>query len=167
LNLTFDEITDHVQFEDLAVSYFEELKRTRKHNISEIEVKPSGIGIDGGRDLLVKIRVNDGLFAFRRKWVVQCKFHSNAISTTEISDINIPSLIHSYKADGYLLICRQKPTSKLTTFLEGLDSECKFSYLYKCWYGDPFLLKLRDHPRLLEKFFPKYNKYLQEMNQRK
>lgn len=161
--ISFDEIENHVQFEDLAVSYFEELKKDQRNNISEIEVFPSGIGTDGGRDIILKIRTTDGLFGFERKWVVQCKSHDRAISTDEIADINIPSLIHSYHAVGYLLICRQKPTSKLTTLLENLSKECKFSYYYKCWYGEPFLNKLLDHQKTIQKYFPKYWKYLTMM----
>lgn len=159
MELSFDEIQDDRQFEDLAVSYVEALHRVKK-NILEIDTRPSGVGVDGGRDIFAKIRIHDGLYAFERRWVIQCKFHANSISTSEIADINIPSLVHSYDAHGYLLICRTKPTSKLTSFIENLGRECRFKYLYRILYGDPYLKLIRDHPRLIQQYFPKYSDFL-------
>jgi predicted helicase len=138
MKLSFDEIENHSQFEDLVVSYFEQLKNDTTNNISDICIKPSGLGTDGGRDILVTLRVNDGLVTFDRIWVIQCKFHNKSISTEAINDVNIPTLIHSYNGIGYLLVCKKKPTSKLTNFFESLEQNCRFNYKYTCWYGDPF-----------------------------
>jgi len=159
LELTFDEIKDDREFEDLTASLLESLSKVKK-NITEITVLPSGVGADGGRDILVKLSIHDGLYHFDRRWIIQCKFHNKAISTSDIADINIPSLIHSYNAHGYLLACRVKPTSKLTSFIENLDKECKFKYKYRVIYGNALLGMIRDHPLLIEHYFPKYHKYI-------
>ena len=89
---------------------------------------------------------------FERIWVVQCKFHIRDISTDKISDVNIPSLLHSYKANGYLLICRTRPTSKLTVLLERLEENCIFGYKYNCWTGETFKRRLTKTANILTQF---------------
>lgn len=144
------------------VSYFEDLKNEKESKIVDIEVKPSGIGTDGGRDILVTFKVSDTVTTFERRWVVQCKFHKSNISTKQISDINIPTLLHSYKACGYLLICKQKPTSKLTELFERLENNCRFENKYSIWSGEQFkrLLIVKSQKELLQQYFPKYFDYL-------
>lgn len=50
--LSFNEIKDGQQFENLVVAYFKNLN-IEKLAITEIRVEPSGVGADGGRDILV------------------------------------------------------------------------------------------------------------------
>jgi hypothetical protein len=138
------------------------LKNEKDSNISNIEVIPSGIGSDGGRDILINFELNDQVTNFIRKWVVQCKFHKNSISTAQINKVNIPTLIHSYNASGYLLICKSSPTSGITNLFERLNQECAFKYHYECWNGAKFLSKLLHRTRILEQYFPKYYKAYQE-----
>jgi predicted helicase len=159
--MTFDlnEISDHKNFEDLVVSYFEDLKNEKGHNIVDVEVKPSGTGTDGGRDILVTLKVSDSIITFERRWVVQCKFHNSDISTDKISDINIPSLLSSYKASGYLLVCKQKPTSKLTDFFERLENGCEQKFIV--WSGEQFkrLILVKSKKEILQQYFPSYFNY--------
>lgn len=160
MQLSFDEIKDHKQFEDLVAAYFEHLN-IDKLAIIEMRVEPSGVGSDGGRDILVHTRTKDIIpLSFKRTWVVQCKFHEENISTDKIADINIPTLIHSYKAAGYLLVCKQKPTSKLTQLFERLEKECTFDYRYQILSGERFLSLIfqdwEDNKPLIRQFFPKY-----------
>jgi hypothetical protein len=159
--LDFNEISDDKKFEDLVVSYFADLKNESEHRINDVEVKPSGTGVDGGRDILVTFKVTDGVTTFERRWVVQCKFHNSDISTDKISDINIPTLIHSYKASGYLLVCKQKPTSKLTDFFERLEINCLFAHKYAIWSGEQFkrLILVKSKREILQQYFPKYFNY--------
>jgi hypothetical protein len=158
--LSFDEIKDGQQFENLVVAYFENLN-IDESSITEIRVQPSGIGTDGGRDLLVHTRTKDIIpLFFKRTWVVQCKFHESNISTNKIADINIPTLIHSYNAVGYLLVCKQKPTSKLTELFERLEKQCTFGYRYQILSGERFLSYLlsrqEDNKPVIRQFFPQY-----------
>lgn len=161
MTLDFDEISDGNKFENLVVSYFEDLKNENPDKIVDIEVKPSGTGTDGGRDILVSFKVSDTVTTFERRWVVQCKFHASDISTDKISDINIPTLLHSYNASGYLLVCRKKPTSKLTELFERLEKNCKFENKYTIWNGDQLkrLIYLKSKKEILKQYFPKYYKY--------
>ena len=142
MDLSFGEIKNGDVFEDLVAEYFRDLKNEKENNITNVEVFQSGIGTDGGRDILIDFDLSDDIKIFKRKWVVQCKFHETTISPLQINSINIPTLIHSYNAAGYLLICKARPTSKLTDLFERLNKECMHKYYYECWTGHQFLQKL-------------------------
>jgi hypothetical protein len=149
--LSFDEIKDGNQFEDLVVAYFRSLQNVFA------DVKYSGVGTDGGRDILLEFTLTDGIKHFKRKWVVQCKFHKANISTNALSDINIPTLLASYNACGYLLICREKPTSKLTDLFERLNNDGKSTHCYEIWTGAIFKSQLLVIDNAVWKhFFPNY-----------
>jgi len=153
LPLDFKEIKSGSRFESLVAAYFESYIDLAQSAIFKVEVKRSGSGADGGVDILVDFQFTDAIAEFSRRWVIQCKFHRRDISPKAIADINIPSLIHSYKADGYLLICREKPTSKLTALFERLTSGCSLKYQYKIWQGDVFLSKLMVADNTIRQFF--------------
>lgn len=165
--MTFDlnEIPDDKKFEDLVVSYFENLKHLKGHSITDVSVKPSGTGTDGGRDILITLDVTDTIATFKKRWVVQCKFHNSDISTDKIADINIPTLLHSYKASGYLLVCKQKPTSKLTNLFEQLETNCAFERKYEVWSGEQFKTRLINNEQILQQFFPNYFDYITKLKQ--
>jgi Restriction endonuclease len=161
MNLDFNEIGNDKKFEDLLVSYFEDLRHEKDQTIVDVHVKPSGTGVDGGRDILVTFKVTDTIMTFERRWVVQCKFHTSDISTDKIADINIPTLLHSYNAAGYLLVCRQKPTSKLTDFFERLEKNCIFEKQYTIWSGEQLkrLILIKSKKEILQQYFPNYFNY--------
>ena len=154
--LTFDEIKDWRQFERLARQYFEDLKNDPGNNIAHVEARPTGEGTDGGKDIIVEMTMADDIKTFSRTWIVQCKFRSRPVSPSDINEINIPSLVHSHQADGYLLICRSGPTSGITGLFDRLNEKCKHGYLYECWDGELFLSKLLHRHGILKLFFPKY-----------
>ncbi|MEY4902278.1 MAG: hypothetical protein RLZZ292_93 [Bacteroidota bacterium] len=155
MKLSFDEIENGDQFEDLATEYFNSIQDEK---ILGVDVKKSGVGTDGGRDILVTFTITDSIKEFQRRWVVQCKFHKGNISTNKINDINIPTLLHSYKASGYLLICREDVTSKLSNLFESLEKECIFGHKYRFWNGSNFRSKLLRNQKILKQFFPEYYK---------
>jgi len=161
MRLDFSEIENHERFESLVAAYFTDLQKERTNHVTEVVVNPSGTGVDGGRDILVKLRVSDGIVSFNRTWVIQCKFYQSNISTDRLADINIPSLIHSFKASGYLLVCKEGVTSKLTDLFERLEERCPFGYSYKIWTGEQFnrLLLTRSEKMILQQFFPKYYQF--------
>lgn len=163
MKLDLIEISDHKRFEDLVVSYFDDLKSEQGNNIIDIKIKPSGIGTDGGRDILITANISDGITTYNKTWVIQCKFHVSNISTDEIADINIPTLIHSYNAVGYLLICREKATSKLTDLFERLEQNCIFQNKYTIWSGEQFKTKILNREKILEQYFPEYFSYITKL----
>jgi hypothetical protein len=139
MKLSLDEITDWKLFEALAHAYFLKEKEVRTvRDIINIEIKKSGTGPDDGQDLILDILVTDGITEFKRKWVVQCKFYDEDIAPSHLYDDNIPTLIHSYGADGYLLICKRDPTAKLTRLFDRLNDKCTFKYSYQIWTGEQF-----------------------------
>jgi predicted helicase len=157
--IEFSEIRDHKQFEDLAAAYFRHLKNHTDNNIVSVFVEPSGEGTDGGRDIFVILKVDDGIMEFERKWVVQCKFHEESVNKSHLASVNIPSLIHQFNADGYLLICKNGVTSKLSEMFEDLRKRCRFGYKYLIWTGSEFATFVMDAKPLHKQFFPKYFRY--------
>lgn len=167
MKLSFDEIDNWKEFEDLVSAYFRKIKDAKENNLTEVQVDPSGEGSDGGRDILLTFRVDDSIRIFERKWVVQCKFHENSVSPSHLANINIPTLIHSYEAHGYLLICKKGVTSKTSELFEDLTKNCKFRYKYEFWEGNDLLGKLIVSPDLIKQYFPKYHDYLEGKNNKK
>ena len=160
--LDFAEISDGLRFENLAADYFREMKGAR--NVTEVDVKPPSEGSDGGRDILVTLRINDSIQSFDRRWVVQCKFWKQSVSPGKLSSVNIPTLIHQYHANGYLLICKNNVTSGLAKMFEELDQNCFMGYRYIIWNGEAFKTQLSTLPWrrsvVLKKYFPKYYQFL-------
>jgi hypothetical protein len=158
--LDLDEISDWQTFEGLLTDYFREVKEER--NIKDITVEASGEGSDGGRDILVTFRITDSIIAFERKWVVQCKYYQRAVSKSDLSTINIPTLIHEYNANGYLLVCRGMVTSGVTDMFENLRDKCKMGYSYMIWTGSDLVTQLLLQPPqpLIQKYFPEYYEFL-------
>ena len=157
MKLSFSEIENWQEFENLATSFFEKISKD-KNDAIEVFVEPSGTGSDGGRDILVTANVNDSFVSYKRKWVVQCKFYDKDLSKSELSDINIPSLIHEHGADGYLLICKKGVTSPLSNQFEEFRKTCRLNKNYLIWTGSQFLDKLILHKDILQRYFPLYFK---------
>lgn len=158
MTFELEEIVSPSRFEDLVAAYFEGLKYEQGYKFTDVVVKPSGSGPDGGRDILVTFRLKDGIQVFERRWVVQCKFLGADVSTNKLADINLPTLVHSYNACGYLLVCKQRPTSKLTALFERLSARCHNGYLFEVWSGEQFKRQIlsRSDEALLMQYFPKY-----------
>ena len=160
--LDINEIKDAEQFENLTAAFFRSLK-----NGMFVKVEQSGKGPDGGRDILVTFNGTDQIDNFTRKWVIQCKFHSKSVNRKHLADVNIPTLIHQYGADGYLLICKNGVTSKLTEMFESLNKNCKFHYNYKIWNGEELKSKLYVYSKIQKQFFPKYFAMIKEIKRKK
>lgn len=104
--LSLEEIPNWRAFENLVADYFREVKRDNEFNVDNVIVQQTGTGTDGGRDILVEFTVDDSIMTFTRKWIIQCNFYEKDVNKTHLSDINIPSLLHEYGAEGYLLVCK-------------------------------------------------------------
>jgi len=157
--LSFDEIKDWQAFEDLAAAYFRSVQRDKNNDIIQVDVEPSGEGPDGGCDIFVSFEVSDSIRNFKRKWVVQCKFYSQSVSKRHLASVNIPSLVHEYGADGYLLICKQGVTAGTRAMFKNLNSNCKFKYTYEIWEGRQFLNMLQTRVDILTAYFPEFFQY--------
>lgn len=113
---------------------------------------------------MLSFQLTDSIVKFERKWVVQCKFYNHSVSKSDISDVNIPSLIHEYGADGYLLICRKGVTSNLSKMFESLRENCRFGYDYEIWKGNELKKRIRDlGESLIQIYFPEHYKYIRSL----
>jgi hypothetical protein len=160
MKLSYNEIADWQIFEDLVAAYFKAIPKDESNNITEVKVEPSGEGPDGGRDILVSFRIDDSVQSFERVWVIQCKFYDSSVSKTKLANCNIPTLIHEYKADGYLLVCKSGVTAGVSTMFENLNKNCKMDYDYDFWSGGQFLQKIMVSEDILAFYFPQYHQYL-------
>jgi hypothetical protein len=158
--LDFAEIKTWDEFEDLVEDYFKEVQKDEK-SIIDVDVKPAGVGPDGGRDILVTFQITDSIVSFTRKWVVQCKFYKGAVTKAHLSTVNIPTLIHEYGADGYLLVCKNDVTTKVSDMFDNLGRECKLGYRYTIWRGNELTRRIRVKPSLIERYFPAHYEFLQ------
>ena len=165
MKISINEIEDWEEFEDLVAAYFREVKN--ENNIIDVKVEPSGRGSDGGRDILVTFEVNDSIITYTRKWVVQCKFYDTAISKTHLATVNIPSLIHEYGADGYLLVCKNNPAQKVTEMFEDFRKNCRFKYSYWIWNGRDLLGRIQIKDKLLKQYFPEYYNFTKSIEKDK
>jgi predicted helicase len=162
----FDEFTGNgLKFEDLVADYFKEIKDDKNiSNIKDIEVRQSGEGPDGGCDILLTFEFTDLIKSFQRKWIVQCKFLKESVGKKHLSSVNIPTLIHEYGADGYLLVCRRDVTSNVRQMFENLQRNCRFSYDYEIWKGNDLKKRIQDRGNsLVSRYFPEHFEYLQKL----
>lgn len=157
--LEFTELRSWQAFENLVAEYFRQTKGEK--NIIDVEVQPSGVGGDGGRDILVTFEMTDSIRTFKRKWVVQCKFYDAVVSKSKLDKINIPTLIHEHKADGYLLICKGEVSSTVSLMFETLSRDCGLGYSYTIWTGEQLKSMIQVKPLLVKQFFPKHHAYVQ------
>ena len=155
MKVDLNEIKDWREFEDLIADFFRKQYQIEKNSVTSVLVEPSGKGADGGRDLLVTFKFNDSVVDFERKWVVQSKFYDKTVSKSHIADVNIPTLIHEYGADGYILICKGDVSSKLTEMFENLRKNCRFGYQYSVWSGSQFAYEISCNIALAAFYFSK------------
>lgn len=157
--LEFTELRNWQAFENLVAEYFRQ--RKGENNIIDVEVQPSGVGGDGGRDILVTFEMTDSIRTFKRKWVVQCKFYDAVVSKSKLDKINIPTLIHEHNADGYLLICKGEVSAPVSLMFETLSRDCGLGYSYIIWTGEQLKSMIQVKPLLVKQFFPKHHAYVQ------
>jgi hypothetical protein len=161
--LIIDSIVDWQVFEDLVAAYFNNLKYENSI-YKNIVVDKSGNGPDGGKDIIVDIEMDDGFVCFKRKWVIQCKCFNRTVNTSAMTSVNIPTLVHSQGANGYLLICKKRVSSNLMNMFNSLRRSCKFKYHYEVWDGPTFTQKLShgNNMKIYKQFFPDYYEYIRQ-----
>ncbi len=160
--LSLTEITNWRAFEDLVADYFREVKRDNEFNVDDVEVQQTGTGSDGGRDILVTFTVDDSIMTFKRKWVVQCKFYDPDVNKTHLSDVNIPSLLHEYGADGYLLVCKNHFTAPVSNMFERFNDACPFKRRYNIWNGQIILGRIHLKENIVNNYFTKHAAYINQ-----
>jgi hypothetical protein len=119
----------------------------------------TGVGQDGGRDLVVTEKLIGDLSEYERKWLISCK-HS-AVSGKSLGREkagNITEDCRAIGAEGYILVTSTQPTASLITRLE--DIELKQKIITKFWDSieiEKRLLKPNTFS-LIHTFFPESSK---------
>ena len=101
---------------------------------SGFEVHWTGVGPDGGRDLVITEKSEGALAPFQRKWLVSCKHNAHSGKSVGLPDISdISDACEAVGATGFLLVCSTQPTSTVVTRLNEIESRGKL--LTKFWDG--------------------------------
>jgi hypothetical protein len=146
--LDFKELpVDGVQFEQLVR---EMLLR------SGFEVHWTGVGADGGRDLVATERASGSLAPFARRWLVSCKHKAHAGTSVVMGDIkDLTDACSAVDATGFLLACSTQPASSVVRRLEEIGQTGRL--LTRFWDGIEIerRLDVPDLFPLIHQFFPK------------
>jgi len=165
MNVSLTHIKNWRRFENLVEDYFKEINNpiTKYPSILKVKTFPSGIGADKGKDVVVTFSVGNPIDEFEVTWVIQCKFHKRTIGLRHLSNVNIPTLLHHFKANGYLLICKNDITDELSDFFKTLNRDCKMGYKYLFWRGSDFETRLESlgtNCPVMKKYFSRYCNYV-------
>jgi len=122
---------------------------------SDFTVHWTGVGTDGGRDLVVTESAKGPLAPFERKWLVSCKHKAHGNASVSIADVqDIPGACAAVGATGFLLATSTQPSSTVVNRL----SETQSQKGLECLFWDAIEIEKRlDSPStfpLLSLFFP-------------
>jgi hypothetical protein len=119
----------------------------------------TGVGQDGGRDLIVIEKLTGDLSDYKRKWLISCKHTANSEKSLGREQAgNISEDCKAIDAEGYVLVCSTQPTSSLISRLEEIEKNQKI--ITKYWDSieiEKRLLKPNTFS-LIHTFFPESSK---------
>lgn len=120
------------------------------------EVHWTGVGPDGGRDLVVTEKLKGELSEYQRKWLISCKHLANSNKSLGRDQAgNISEDCKAIGAEGFILVCSTQPTASLVTRLEEINKNQ--GIITKYWDSielEKRLLKPNTF-RLIHTFLPK------------
>jgi hypothetical protein len=86
------------------------------------ETQWTGVGQDGGRDLIVNEKLKGELSTYERKWLISCKHTANSGKSIGREQAgNISEDCRAIGAQGYILVCSTQPTSSLVDRLNEIE----------------------------------------------
>lgn len=122
----------------------------------------TGVGQDGGRDLVVTEKLKGELSEYERKWLISCKHTANSGKSLGREQAgNITEDCKAIGAEGYILVCSTQPTASLVTRLSEIENKQKI--ITKFWDSieiEKKLLKPNTFS-LIHTFFPESAKNYQ------
>jgi hypothetical protein len=117
----------------------------------------SGVGPDGGKDLIFDEPGNELLGKKRRRWLVSCKDFSSSGRSVGVADLEpVVDTCAQHSADGYLLVCTTHPSSAATVRLDAIENASSGHPVTHIWDGVT-LERLLTSPRgwaLAQQFMP-------------
>jgi restriction endonuclease len=98
---------------------------------SEFDVHWTGVGPDGGRDLVAIETAQGQLAPFERRWLVSCKHYANSGKSVGLDDVtDISDACASVDATGYLLVCSTQPSSAVVRRLQEIQTNKRIATRY-------------------------------------
>lgn len=116
----------------------------------------TGVGQDGGRDLVIIENLTGDLSEYKRKWLVSCKHFAHSRKSVNKEHLgNITEDCKAIGAEGYILACSTQPTSGLITRFEEIQKHQ--SLIIKFWDSIEIEKRLTKPNTfgLIHTFFPK------------
>lgn len=117
----------------------------------------SGVGPDGGRDLLCVERRESFLSPDKTTWLVQCKHNANSEKSVSVSDLDgIVDSCVQHGASGYILACSTQPSSAVVERLEQITKNPK-NDITAIYWDYVFIERILSSPslwRIAQRFFP-------------
>lgn len=149
-----------IDFKELATDgvSFEQLVRELLMR-SNFEVHWTGVGPDGGRDLVITEEAFGQFAAFRRKWLVSCKHKAHSGKAVGLGDIvGLVDACAAIGAEGVLLACSTYPSASVVRRFKELEAEGKL--LARIWDGIELEKRLTTAATfaLVHLFFPESSK---------
>lgn len=98
------------------------------------EASWTGVGPDGGRDIVFTEPLSGNLSCYNRKWLVSCKHNAHsggAVSRDAVA--NIVDTCRSINAEGFILACTTHPSSSLMIRLNEIQENNNI--ITKVWDG--------------------------------
>lgn len=87
------------------------------------DVHWTGVGQDGGRDLVVTETLKGELSIHKRKWLISCKHLANSGKSLGREQAgNITEDCLAIGAEGYIVVCSTQPTTSLVTRLKEIEA---------------------------------------------
>jgi hypothetical protein len=123
---------------------------------SDFATQWTGVGPDGGRDLIVVERAEGRLAPFERTWLVSCKHKAHSDKSVGLGDVEgVSDACRAIGAAGFLLVCSTQPSSGVVQRLRELQAQT--GLLTKCWDGIELEKRLGTPATfpLLHLFFPR------------
>lgn len=115
-----------------------ELEQLTRELLLLLDYEPhwSGVGPDGGRDLIFVERGNSLLGSKGRRWLVSCKHY--AASRRAVGADDLGAVIEScaqHSSDGFLLVCTTHPSSAASTRLRDIEWNVANRIVTHVWDG--------------------------------
>jgi hypothetical protein len=96
----------------------------------------SGVGPDGGRDLLIREPGLDFLGRKQRTWLVSCKDRAASGAAVGVSDLDpVADVTQQHGAHGFLLVCTTHPSAAVVERLRAIEATAKGALATHIWDG--------------------------------
>lgn len=125
--------------------------------VKGLKVQWSGIGADGGRDLICYEERTSEFFNDRKTWLIQCKHKAHGGNSVGVADLDdIIDSVTQHNAKSYLLVCSTYPSSGVINRLEGITKNEKIDIEATYWDATIIEQKLSTPElwKIAQNFFP-------------